>query len=49
MFLPAQRRVDADWQSIDRLAKENKDFQECMELVSVYLQTETLREKDWNK
>lgn len=49
MFLPAQRRADADWQSIDRLAKENSDFQECMELVSVYLQTETLREKDWNK
>lgn len=49
IFLPARRRIDADWQSIDRLAKENSDFQECMELVSVYLQTETLREKDWNR
>lgn len=49
IFLPARRRIDADWQSIDRLAEENRDFQECMELVSVYLQTETLREKDWNR
>lgn len=49
IFLPARRRLDADWQSIDRLAQENSDFQEFMELVSAYLQTEKLRERDWNR
>ncbi|WP_165177808.1 HrgA protein [Desulfovibrio sp. ZJ369] len=49
IFLPARRRIDADWQSIDRLVKENSDFQEYMELVSAYLQTERLRERDWNR
>ena len=45
---PAQKKPDADWQSIDRLAKENGDFHEFIELVSVYFQTGTLREKDWD-
>lgn len=48
ILLPAQKRPDADWQSIDRLAKENGDFHEFIELVSVYFQTGTLREKDWD-
>lgn len=48
ILLPAQKKPDADWQSIDRLAKENGDFHEFIELVSVYFQTGTLREKDWD-
>lgn len=39
ILLPAQKKPDADWQSIDRLAKENGDFHEFIELVSVYFQT----------
>ena len=48
ILLPAQKKPDADWQSFDRLAKENGDFHEFIELVSVYFQTGTLREKDWD-
>lgn len=48
MLLPARKKADADWQSIDRLARENADFHEFVELVSVYFQTGTLREKDWD-
>ena len=49
MLLPAKSRVEVDWQSIDRIVKENEDFKDFIELISTYYQTGRVRAKDWNK
>ncbi len=49
ILLPARARVEVDWQSIDRLVKENEDFKDFIELVSTYYQTGRIRARDWNK
>ena len=49
MLLPARSRVEVDWQSVDRIVKENIDFKEFIELISTYYQTGRVRAKDWNK
>ncbi|MCF7792057.1 MAG: hypothetical protein K9M56_08680 [Victivallales bacterium] len=49
ILLPARSRIEVDWQSIDRIVKENEEFKEFIELVSTYYQTGRVRAKDWNK
>ena len=49
MLLPARSRIEVDWQSIDRIVKENEDFKDFIELVSTYYQTGRVRTRDWNK
>ncbi|MDM8554662.1 hypothetical protein QUF75_08045 [Desulfococcaceae bacterium HSG7] len=49
MMLPARSRAEVDWQSVDRLVKENEDFKDFIELVSTYYQTGRVRARDWNK
>lgn len=49
MVFPAKPRPEVDWQSVNRILVENKDFKDYVELVSVYYQTGSLRDKDWNK
>jgi len=49
ILLPAISRVEVDWQSINRIVKENDDFKDFIELVSIYYQTGRIRKQDWNK
>ncbi|MCL6235246.1 HrgA protein [Acinetobacter sp. ANC 5579] len=49
IFLPARRRQEVDWQSINRILSENSDFKNFIELVSIYYQTGRIRKHDWNR
>lgn len=49
ILLPAQRKQETDWQSMNRILKENKDFEHFMELVSNYYQTGKIFSTLWNK
>ncbi|MCU7697753.1 HrgA protein [Acinetobacter sp. AYS6] len=48
ILLPARRRTEVDWQSINRIVNENADFKNFIELVSIYYQTGRIRTQDWN-
>lgn len=49
ILLPARRRPEVDWQSINRILNENSDFKNFIELVSIYYQTGRIRTQDWNR
>ncbi len=49
ILLPAKSRAEIDWQSVNRILVENKDFKDYIELVSTYYQTGRIRRNDWNK
>ncbi|MBN1352550.1 HrgA protein [candidate division KSB1 bacterium] len=49
VLLPARSRAEVDWQSVDRIVKENDDFKDFIELVSTYYQTGRIRARDWNR
>ncbi|MEZ9490517.1 COG2958 family protein [Vibrio breoganii] len=48
LLLPAQKRPEVDWQSVNRIVQENVDFKDFIDLVSNYYQTGRVRTKDWN-
>ena len=48
ILLPARRKAEVDWQSINRIVNENTDFKNFIELVSIYYQTGRIRSQDWN-
>ena len=48
LLLPAMKRLQIDWQSVNRIVEENQDFSDFLDLVSNYYQTGRLRDKDWN-
>ena len=48
ILIPARKRNEVDWQSINRILNENKDFKNFIELVSIYYQTGRIRSHDWN-
>ncbi|NNH76639.1 HrgA protein [Acinetobacter sp. ANC 5380] len=49
ILLPARRRPEVDWQSINRILNENSDFKNFIELVSIYYQTGRICTQDWNR
>lgn len=49
MMLPSRSRSEVDWESVNRILVENKDFKDYIELVSMYYQTGIVRPRDWNK
>jgi len=49
ILLPAKSRAEIDWQSVNRIVEENKDFKNYIELVSTYYQTGRIRSGDWGK
>ena len=48
LLLPAKKRPEIDWQSVNRIVEENADFKDFIDLVSNYYQTGRVRSKDWN-
>jgi uncharacterized protein len=49
ILLPSKSRSEIDWQSVNRILLENKDFKDYIELVSMYYQTGLIRDRDWNR
>lgn len=49
IILPAKRRIEIDWQSVERIVSENSDFRKYIEYVSVYYQTGKIFSENWNK
>ena len=49
ILLPAIVKSEIDWQSVNRIVLENKDFNEYIKLVSIYYQTGTIFPQQWNK
>lgn len=47
-LIPARERASIDWQSVNRLVVENKDFKEFIDLVSDYHQTGKIHGALWN-
>ena len=48
-LIPARERTSVDWQSVNRLVEENRDFKEFVELVGEYHQTGKIHKSLWNK
>lgn len=49
ILLPSRRRQDADWQTINRILKENTDFKQFIDLVANYFQSGRIYQENWNK
>ncbi len=49
ILLPARSRAEVDWESVNRIVEENRDFEDYIELVSGYYLTGRVRDGDWNK
>ncbi|MDR0673964.1 MAG: HrgA protein [Zoogloeaceae bacterium] len=48
MLIPARERDEIDWDMVNRLAMENKDFMEYVKLVRQFYQTGEARPADWD-
>ncbi|MDX6021630.1 HrgA protein [Scandinavium sp. V105_16] len=48
-LIPARERTSIDWQSVNRLVEENKDFKEFIDLVAEYHQTGKVHKALWNR
>ncbi|MCF2901863.1 HrgA protein [Pseudoalteromonas sp. OFAV1] len=48
ILLPAKKREQVDWESVNRLSQENKDFNEFVNNISDYLKTSRIRRRDWS-
>lgn len=48
-LIPARERTSVDWQSVNRLVEENRDFKDFIELVGEYHQTGKIHKSLWNK
>lgn len=47
ILIPAEEKSDVDWDSVDRLVKENPDFKKFVKLIRQFYQTSELRKSDW--
>ncbi|GAB3939291.1 COG2958 family protein [Larkinella terrae] len=48
ILIPAKERSDVDWNTANRLVKENRDFINYIELVRQFYQTGNLKNRDWD-
>ncbi len=48
-LIPARERTSVDWQSVNRLVEENRDFKDFIELMGEYHQTGKIHKTLWNK
>lgn len=49
ILLPAKRKTEIDWQSVNRIVEQNSDFATFIEYVAIYYQSGKVIEKNWNK
>jgi hypothetical protein len=48
ILIPARERIEVDWATCNRLASENKDFLEYVQLTRQFYQTGDPRHADWD-
>ena len=48
LILPAKERNEIDWDTANRLAEENRDFQDYIKLIRQFYQTGEIRRYDWD-
>jgi len=48
-LIPARERTSIDWQSVNRLVEENKDYKDFIDLVAEYHQTGKVHKALWNR
>ena len=48
VLIPARERDEIDWDMVNRLATENRDFLEYVKLVKQFYQTGEARPADWD-
>jgi hypothetical protein len=48
IMIPAKERAEVDWDTANRLAKQNKDFIDYIKLVRQFYQTGDIRQTDWD-
>lgn len=48
VIIPAKEKEHVDWESVNRLADENKDFEEYLELINTFYKTNRIKTKDWD-
>lgn len=49
IWLPAKRKEQIDWQSVNRIVEQNTDFQTFIEYVAIYFQSGKIVENNWNQ
>lgn len=49
ILIPAREKLAVDWQSVNRIVEENRDFYHFIEQVGIYQQTGKLTKSVWNK
>ena len=48
ILIPARERTEVDWDNINRLAEENKDFMDYIKTIRHFYQTGDIRLNDWD-
>jgi len=48
VLIPARERSEIDWNMVNRLAEENRDFVAYVKLVKQFYQTGEVRSRDWD-
>ena len=48
IIVPAVEKYEVDWDAANRLALENKDFREYLQLIKEFYQTGNPRKKEWD-
>lgn len=48
IVIPAKERNEIDWDTVNRLTEENKDFLEYIRLIRQFYQTGEIRQSDWD-
>ena len=47
-MIPAKERDDIDWDTVNRLAEENKDFRHYVKSIRQFNQTDEVKNSDWD-
>lgn len=48
VLIPAKEKVEVDWDNINRLAEENRDFMDYIKTIRHFYQTGDIRLNDWD-
>ncbi len=48
ILIPARERTEVDWDNINRLAEENRDFMDYIKTIRHFYQTGDIRQNDWD-
>ena len=48
IMIPAKERDDIDWDTVNRLAEENKDFKHYVKSIRQFNQTDEVKNSDWD-